>query len=128
MKIEHVCINAIAIDSLKDFYVTYFGFKANAKYTNPKTKWCNYFLTSPDGGARLELLSHPDMAKQAKDRNASGWVHVSIALGSKEKVIAVTEALRKLGCQVVSEPRVTGDGYFESGVLDPEGNMLELTI
>jgi lactoylglutathione lyase len=68
------------------------------------------------------------MAKQAKDRNASGWVHVSIALGSKEKVIAVTEALRKLGCQVVSEPRVTGDGYFESGVLDPEGNMLELTI
>lgn len=128
MKIEHVCINAIGIEALKDFYVTNFGFKANGKYTNPKTKWCNYFLSSPGGGARLELLSHPDLPKQVKDRNASGWVHVSIALGSKEKVIATTEALRALGCMVVSEPRVTGDGYFESGVLDIEGNMLELTV
>ena len=31
------------------------------------------------------------------------------------------------GYPVISGPRVTGDGYYESCILDPEGNRIEIT-
>jgi lactoylglutathione lyase len=31
------------------------------------------------------------------------------------------------GYKCVSDPRRTGDGYFESVVLDPEGNRVEIS-
>jgi lactoylglutathione lyase len=68
------------------------------------------------------------MKEQVKDRSASGFVHIAFRLGSQDKVIALSQKLKEAGFAVISEPRRTGDGYFESGVLDPEGNYLELTI
>ena len=101
---------------------------ANEKYTNPKTGWSNYFLSSPNGGARLELLGHSEVKPSDSPLFRGGPIHLSIALGSRQAVVALTERLRQDGYTVFSEPRQTGDGYFESGVLDPEGNRLELTI
>ncbi len=128
MKIEHICLNAADIDMMKDFYVNLFGFIPNEKYHNDKTGWENYFLSSSMGGARLELLSHKDMKKSLVDRESTCIVHFSISLGSKEEVLRVTSKAKDLGMKILSEPRITGDGYYESSFLDPEGNMVELTV
>ena len=128
MKIEHVCLNVKDIEKEKDFYCQLFGFRANVKYHNAKTGWENYFLTAKDGGARLELLSHADMPLHEADRKATCIVHLSFSLGGKERVDQTTEKLRAMGLTILGGPRVTGDGYYESSFLDPEGNMIELTL
>ena len=56
-----------------------------------------------------------------------GLAHFTIALGSKEKVNEMTETFRQDGFQIVGEPRTTGDGNYESVILDPEGNRVEIT-
>jgi lactoylglutathione lyase len=128
MKIEHVCLNVKDIEKEKEFYCTLFSFKANAKYHNSKTGWENYFLSSPEGGARLELLSHADMPFKLQDRAATCIVHLSFALGSQEEVQKITAEVASMGLTLLSLPRMTGDGYYESSFLDPEGNMIELTV
>jgi lactoylglutathione lyase len=128
MRIEHVCLNVKDIEKEKDFYCRIFGFKANAKYHNAKTGWENYFLSAPDGGARLELLSHAEMPLHLAERKATGIVHLSFGLGSRAAVEETTEKLRAMGLTILGGPRVTGDGYYESSFLDPEGNMIELTV
>jgi lactoylglutathione lyase len=128
MKIEHLCLNVKDIEKEKEFYCSVFGFISNAKYHNGKTGWENYFLSSQEGGARLELLSHAGMAYKEFDRNGSGIVHFSLALGSREAVDLVTKKIKALGLVILGEPRLTGDGYYEASFLDPEGNMVELTV
>lgn len=128
MKIDHLCLNVANIEKEKDFYCRVFGFLANAKYHNNGTGWENYFLTAPDGGARLELLSHAGMPVKKCDRQATCLVHFSLALGSREAVNAAYALVKGLGCEGVGGPRVTGDGYYEASFLDPEGNMVELTV
>ena len=51
-----------------------------------------------------------------------------MSVGSKEAVISLTETLRKDGYIIQGEPRTTGDGYFESVILDSDGNKVEITI
>jgi lactoylglutathione lyase len=43
-------------------------------------------------------------------------------------VDSLTARLRQDGYRVVGEPRRTGDGYYESVVLDPDGNRVEITV
>jgi len=43
-------------------------------------------------------------------------------------VDSLTEKLRLAGYEVLSGPRITGDGYYESAVLAVEGNQIELTV
>jgi lactoylglutathione lyase len=57
-----------------------------------------------------------------------GYAHLSFSVGSQEAVDRLTEDLRSAGFQVIDGPRWTGDGYYESKVLDPEGNEVEITI
>ena len=57
-----------------------------------------------------------------------GLIHFAISVGSKKEVDELKEALRDDGYRVVGEPRTTGDGYYESVVLDPDGNRIEITI
>ena len=128
MKIEHICIYTVNIEKMREFYVTYFGFTSNEKYTNNKTGWSNYFLSHSESDARLELMSHNDMMGQEKERLSSGFVHLAFSLGSKEAVNETTARLKADGYTVLSGPRTTGDGYYESAILDPENNMVELTI
>jgi lactoylglutathione lyase len=127
MRIDHLCLNVRDIEKEKVFYCTVFGFKANAKYHNNKTGWENYFLSAPDGSTRLELLSHAEMPLQKVNRQATCIVHFSLALGSRERVDEATKAIAKMGLEILGQPRITGDGYYESSFLDPEGNMVELT-
>ena len=128
MQIVHIAIWSENIEKLKDFYIEYFDCSAGEKYLNPKTGFESYFLVF-DGEMRLELMQKPGIAKCVDiDRGLrSGLAHIAISAGSRGCVDALTERLRSAGFRVVSEPRMTGDGYYESCVLDPECNRVEIT-
>ena len=62
------------------------------------------------------------------DTQHLGFTHLSFSVGSKEEVDHLTQQMSSDGVSVVGQPRTTGDGYYESVVLDPEGNRIEITI
>ena len=127
MKIEHLALWTTRLESMRDFYLDHFDCSANAKYVNPTSGFSSYFLTFPAGGTRLELTCKPGLAA-ADTAACAGYAHIAISLGSEERVRALTEALRKKGVAVKSEPRRTGDGYYESVITDPDGNLIELAV
>ena len=126
MKIEHIALYVNDLEAARSFFTTYLGGKSNDGYHNPKTDFCSYFITFDDG-ARLELMTKPGMMDQEKPLNRTGFVHVAFSVGSKERVDELTEELRTAGYEVVSGPRTTGDGYYESCIVVIEGNQIELT-
>lgn len=127
MKIEHMAIWTRDIEVMRDFYIRYFGLSCNDKYYNPTKKFSSYFLSFGDGKTRIELMSISGKIEPDNRYNLFGFAHFAITLGSKEAVLKLTEQLRQDGYAVLSEPRTTGDGYFESAIADPEGNYVELT-
>ena len=128
MKIEHVAIWTKDIERLKDFYVTYFDGVAGDKYTNHKKQFESYFIKF-DSGARLEVMQMKTIPSNLNDtiNQYIGLIHIAISVGSVEKVDNLTDSLRKAGYRIVSEPRYTGDGYYESCILDSDGNRIEIT-
>jgi len=128
MKIEHVAIWTRDIEKLKDFYVTYFDGVAGDKYTNHKKEFESYFIKF-DSGARLEVMQMMTIPSNLNDtiNQYIGLIHIAISVGSVEKVNNLTDTLRKAGYRIVSEPRYTGDGYYESCILDSDGNRIEIT-
>jgi lactoylglutathione lyase len=130
MKIEHIALWTIDLERMKQFYENYFDAKPGEIYTNPAKKFTSCFLSFANGDCRLELM-HDLTIEESLAKNAGkipGYAHISISVGSKELVNIKTENLRSAGYEVISEPRLTGDGYYESVVLDPDGNYLEITI
>ncbi len=113
---------------MRVFYEEYFGAKANNKYINRQRNFESYFLTF-DSGARLELMYMPTVVngKSNIEHQPIGLTHIAFSAGSREKVQELTERLRQAGHSIVSEPRTTGDGYYESCVRDPDGNYVEIT-
>ena len=128
MRIEHLAIWTKDLEAMKVFYVNYFGAKAGDRYHNRVKKFTSYFLRF-ESGPRLELMHRPDIDKKPDDiLDHFGITHFAIAVGSKERVNELTENLRNSGFKIVGEPRITGDGYYESVVLDPEQNRIEITV
>ena len=126
MRIEHTAIYVNALEAEKKFFTRYFGASAGEMYHNKNTGFSSYFL-SFDGGARLELMTAPRLQDMDKLPLRTGFAHLAFSVGSCKEVDALTERLRADGYAVVSGPRVTGDGYYESCVLDAEGNRIEIT-
>ncbi|MGM0923416.1 MAG: VOC family protein [Bacillota bacterium] len=126
MKIEHVAIWVNDLDGMREFYETYFNCKSNIKYHNREKKFESYFLTF-DSGTRLEIMRKAGIDKQNRD-DKIGWAHIAISLGSREYVNQMTARLKNDGYPHISGPRITGDGYYESVIEDPEGNLIELTV
>ncbi len=128
MKIEHLAIWVNDLEKMKDFYQKYFNASAGEKYHNPTKNFTSYFLSFEEG-CRLELMHRPDIPinKNEKINQYLGIIHFAVCVGSKEKVNALTEKLREDGFTIQGEPRTTGDGYYESVVLDPEDNFIEIT-
>lgn len=127
MKIEHIAMYVNDLERAKDFFVKYFEAKSNDGYHNKKTDFRSYFLTFDDG-ARLEIMNKPEMSDLSKDLARTGYVHIAFSVGSKEKVDALTAELKADGYEVISGPRTTGDGYYESCVVAVEGNQVEITV
>jgi len=127
MRIEHLAIWTYNLEGLRNFYMHYFDASASDVYHNHSKEYQSYFL-SFDGECRLELMQMPNIPKSKNDpvKQFSGLVHFSIQTGSISRVKEITEDLRKDGFKIVSEPRITGDGYYESVILDPDGNRVEI--
>lgn len=126
MRIEHLAIWAKNIEKLRAFYIKYFGANSNDRYHNPTKNFQSYFL-SFGSGCRLELMQKPEIPENQNAGETIGITHFAISLGSEDAVNALTETLQSDGHRIVGEPRWTGDGYYESVVLDPEGNRIEIT-
>lgn len=129
IRIEHIAIWTHDLERLRRFYETYFEGRANTKYVNPRKHFASYFLTFADG-ARLELMQRPDIPLSNNDveQQFTGYIHLAFAVGSREAVAALTDRLQHDGYRILDGPRTTGDGYYESSVLDPDGNRLEITV
>ncbi|MBP3421930.1 MAG: VOC family protein [Lachnospiraceae bacterium] len=127
MRIEHIAMYVNDLEATKDFFVKYFYATSNAGYHNKATDFQSYFL-SFDDGARLEIMKKPVMQDDAKDLTRTGYIHIAFSLGSKEAVDALTERMKQDGYEVVSGPRTTGDGYYESCIVGIEGNQIEITV
>ncbi|OJJ22791.1 glyoxalase [marine bacterium AO1-C] len=129
MKIEHIALWVKDLEKMRTFYEQYFGATSNEKYVNTAKQFASYFL-SFESGARLEIMHMTSVVpnQNSVEPQAMGLIHFAIATGSKAKVDQLTEELRADGYQVIGEPRTTGDGYYESVVLDPENNRVEITV
>ncbi|MDP9961877.1 VOC family protein [Chryseobacterium lathyri] len=128
MKIEHIALWVRDLEKTRKFYQKYFGAVSNEKYHNSVKQFQSYFL-SFGHGCRLEIMNRPDIQESENSYNSQqyGIIHLAFSTGSKEKVDELTEILRKDGYTIAGEPRTTGDGYYESVILDPEGNIIEIT-
>lgn len=126
MRIEHLALWSPDIEALRAFYCAHFGCVAGARYENRATGFASYFLRFPEG-ARLELMQRTVLGHRAAAETC-GLAHFAVSVGSEGAVRTCTDQLRAAGVPVRSEPRWTGDGYFESVVVDPDGNLIEITI
>ena len=127
MRIEHVAMYVNDLAAVRDFFVTYFNAKANESYHNKRTDFRSYFL-SFDDGTRLEIMKKPVMEDPQKTLARTGYVHIAFSLGSEDAVNALTEKMKQDGYDVISGPRTTGDGYYESCIVGIEGNQIEITV
>ena len=127
MRIEHIAMYVNDLEKAREFFQRYFDAASNEGYHNPRTDFRSYFLRFDDG-ARLELMNKPRMTDPEKGLNRTGFVHLAFSLGSKDAVDALTERLRCDGYEVISGPRTTGDGYYESCIVGIEGNQIEITV
>ncbi len=104
-------------------YTKYFNLKCGSKYTNQSKNYTSYFLSFGEDKTRIELMHIPDMQNPASRGYLKGLAHFAIAVGNTEKVNTLTGRLRADGYTILSEPRTTGDGYYESAVADSEAAM-----
>jgi len=125
MKIDHIAIWTNQLEVLRSFYITYFQGECGQKYRNEGSEFESYFL-SFSSGTRMEIMFIPGLVNDFGHPKRIGITHFSFQVGSKEAVDGLTSELRAAGFTVYSEPRFTGDGYYESGILDPDGNQIEI--
>ncbi len=126
MKIEHIAMYVNDLEGAKDFFVKYFDAVPGNAYHNVKTDFRSFFLTFEDG-TRLEIMHKPQLNDEAKQINRTGYVHIAFSVGSKESVDKLTSTLKRDGYEVLSGPRTTGDGYYESCIIGFESNQIEIT-
>jgi hypothetical protein len=124
MKLHHIAIWTFRLEELKEFYVRFLGGKSNEKYVNPKKGFESYFISFGEGPS-LELMSRPDVQNTVVEENRVGLTHLAFTFPGQEEVLRFTEEMRSEGYTIAGEPRTSGDGYFESVILDPDGNRIE---
>ena len=127
MRIDHAALFCRDLEQMRQFFIDYFDARSNEKYHNPRTGLRTYILSFTEGSTRLELMQRPDVQDADPSQPAIGYVHLSFAVGSRKGVDLLTRRLAADGYTVTSGPRTTGDGYYESSILGPEGIQIELT-
>lgn len=127
MKIEHVAIWTYNLEGLQNFYMHYFDASSNEIYYNHSKGFRSYFL-SFNGDCRLEIMEMSGIphSKNNSVKQFTGLIHFAFKVGSRSEVDQITNEIRKDGFKVVREPSVTGDGCYESVILDPDGNRVEI--
>lgn len=127
MRINHVALYCKDLEGMRMFFMKHFNARSNEKYHNPRTGLSTYILSFDEGRTGLEIMNRPDMIQVNPEENNTGFIHLSFSVGSKEQVDMQTKQLSDDGYRVVSGPRTTGDGYYESCILGPENIQIEVT-
>lgn len=127
MKIEHIAMYVNELETARDFFVKHLGGESNDGYHNEKTGFRSFFIRFEDG-ARLEIMNKPSMEDIEKPVNRTGYIHIAFSVGSVEEVDRLTRQFREDGYEILSGPRTTGDGYYESCIVGIEGNQIEITV
>ena len=127
MKIEHAAMYVNDLEAARGFFVNYLDGKANDGYHNKTTDFRSYFI-SFDSGARLEIMNKPQLDDAEKSINRTGYAHLAFSAGSKDAVDTLTQRLKADGFEVLSGPRTTGEGYYESCIIGIEDNQIEITV
>ena len=127
MRIEHIALYVNELEKARDFFKKYFDAESGESYHNTKTDFRSCFLSFSDG-SRLELMTKPDLTDSGDLLNRFGYAHLAFSTGSMEAVDKLTARLNAEGYPVISGPRTTGDGYYESCILGFEGNVIEITV
>ena len=127
MRIDHAALFCRDLEQMRQFFIDYFDARSNEQYHNPRTGLRTNILSFTEGSTRLELMQRPDVQDADPSQPAIGYVHLSFAVGSKKDVDQLTRRLAADGYSVTSGPRTTGDGYYESCILGPEGIQIEVT-
>ena len=127
MRIDHAALFCRDLEQMRQFFIDYFDARSNEQYHNPRTGLRTYILSFTEGSTRLELMQRPDVQDAEPSQSAIGYVHLSFAVGSRKGVDLLTRRLAADGYTVTSGPRTTGDGYYESCILGPEGIQIEIT-
>lgn len=130
MRIEHIALWVRDLELMKEFYLKYFSGIASEKYENRSKQFSSYFIQF-DNGCRLEIMNQakiPESTLPNPNQERMGIAHFAFSVGSKQLVDELTQRLQNDGYNIAGQPRYTGDGYYESVVLDPENNRIEITI
>lgn len=127
MKIEHIAMYVNDLEAAREFFIKYLDGISNDGYHNVKTGFRSYFISFEDG-ARLEIMNKPGLSDPDKEPNRTGYAHIAFSLGSKEAVDSLTARLKTDGYEILSGPRTTGDGYYESCIIAIEDNQIEITV
>jgi lactoylglutathione lyase len=125
MKINHIALYTNNLECMKTFYETYFNAAPNQGYHNKNTDLRTYFLSFEDN-TRLEIMTRPNLEQSVSSPLSTGYIHLAFSVGSKDNVDRLTSTLEQDGYTVSSKPRTTGDGHYESCILDPDGNQIEI--
>ena len=127
MRIDHIAIWTFNLEGLRHFYMRYFDAYCSELYLNHSKNYRSYFL-SFGGDCRLELMEMPSIPKSKNDpqKQFTGLVHFSVKVGSRLKVSEITQRLGEDGFRVLAQPHSTGEGFYESVILDPDGNRIKL--
>ena len=128
MKIDHVALYCLDLEGMKAFFIRYFNGVPNDMYHNPKTGLKTYILSFDGSDSRLELMTRPEVEEETANIYRQGFIHLSFSVGSEKIVDSLTKVLYEDGYQVLSGPRTTGDGYYESCIVGPENILIEITI
>ena len=127
MRIEHIAMYVSDLEKAKCFFENYFGAVSGNKYHNIKTDFSSYFLTF-DSGARLEIMHRPNLTENPNRSSVCGYTHLAFRVGSKEKVDELTKQLVADGYALITGPRITGDGYYESCIVGFDNSLIEITV
>lgn len=124
MRIDHIAIWTSKLEEMRNFYETYFGGVSHDKYVNPAKGFESYFVHF-EGNVSLEIMRRTDIEERPAGEYM-GLCHLAFTVQNRDKLHEMTECLRADGFAVVGEPRLTGDGFYESVILDVDNNRIEL--
>jgi len=127
MRIEHIAIWTRDLEGMRNFYTHYFDAISGSGYYNHSKEFRSYFLTF-GGDCRIELMEMPTVSGNKNDyrKHFTGIAHFAFKVGSRDRVDQITDTLKNDGFEIISQGRMTGDGYYESSVFDPEKNRIEI--
>ncbi len=125
MKITHIAIWTNDLERSRSFYENYFNGKSNEKYVNATKGFASYFV-SFEGSVTLEIMQRNDIFEIGTEHEKIGFAHLAFSVESREKVNDMIETFRKDGYKILGEPRLSGDGFFEGVIADPDNNKIEI--